>query len=115
MSSDEESPYAPPTKCGLKRGQQLNKNKKNEVWYLACEKFSQEKSKNPKLSYGKFLASDLSDAKFVNTKSQRMLFGNYLKRHRDGTLTQVALKRAKVRKFVSVETKMITYLNLRAM
>ena len=77
------------------------------------ERFLQYKKDNPNLYYGQFLYFDATDPIFSSKKSQKILFGNYLKRHQDGLLKQTWVKREKVRKFASVEVKLVTYLNLR--
>ena len=114
MSSDEESPYAAPLKLGLRRRQQINNDKTNEDCFLSCEIFTQEKKENPNLSYVQFLDLDVMDSIFSGTNSQKMLFRNYLKRHRYILLKQARVKCVKVHKIASVESKLVMYLNLRA-
>ena len=89
MPSDEESSYAAPLNRGLKRGSHINNDKTNEDWFISCDQFTQEKKENPKLSYGQFLESGATYPRFSGTNSQKILFGNYLKRHRYGLLEQL--------------------------
>mmetsp|Transcript_19299 Transcript_19299/g.25672 ORF Transcript_19299/g.25672 Transcript_19299/m.25672 type:complete len:219 (+) Transcript_19299:50-706(+) len=72
------------------------------------------KEEDDKISYRKFLLSEKSGPKFEFNRSTKQSLIYYLKKYRNGTLKATNVKRARVRKFATLEDKLVRYLEARA-
>ena len=79
-------------------------------WYNACQTY---RGLEVKMKQAEFLRSDLSSSKFTKcTRSQQQSFGRMLKKYDDGVLKPHEGKRDKIRKYITIEKKMIDFIRL---
>ena len=80
-------------------------------WYKACRIYRWLLyNENIKMSQANFLQSNRCSEDFTCYRIKKGSFGKYLKNYDAGTLKPVSTKRVKSCKFISIEFKLVAYL-----